>query len=103
MNRNIGRLLAVVFGLTLFLEVACLPLISSMSLQVEKACVAELTELDEEAAEKSFDLFQFLALSIHHFTNDFAVRHDHQPVFDNPRLSNVQQTPVFILHRHILI
>jgi hypothetical protein len=61
MNRNLGRLLAVLFGLTLFFEVACLPLISSYALQVEKSMVAEVDVLDEKETEKGLDLFQYCA------------------------------------------
>ncbi len=61
MNRNLGRLLAVLFGLTLFFEVACLPLISSYALQVEKSMVAEVDILDDKEAEKGLDLFHFTA------------------------------------------
>jgi len=57
MNRKFARLLAVVFGFTLLFEVACLPLLSSFSLQVEKSMFAAGTELDElDEAEKGFDL-----------------------------------------------
>jgi hypothetical protein len=66
MNRNFGRLLAVIFGLTLFFEVACLPLISTLALQVEKSVVAEFdekNEKDENDAQRAFEFFTLVSSS----------------------------------------
>ncbi len=87
MNRKFARLLAVVFGFTLFLEVACLPIVSSLSLQVEKSMFAAGTELDElEEAEKGLDLLPLFAADTFPSFSEvlvhgefFAANHSTQP------------------------
>ncbi len=63
--------MAIFFSLTLFLEVACLPLISTFSLQVEKSMVAELDEKEDNDAENPFEVFNFAHLLDHTLQYDF--------------------------------
>jgi hypothetical protein len=72
-NRTLGRLLAALFGLTLFLEVACLPLVSTFALQVEKSLVAECNEQDEKEAERTFEFFESFSPAVHHDFEELAL------------------------------
>jgi hypothetical protein len=104
MNRKLARLLAVVFGLTLFFEVACLPLLTTFSLQVEKSMVAEGGELNElEDGEKGFDFLPFFTpadfltfTEVVLFSESFAEVNS----FDAAAIAHA---PAFILHHSLRI
>lgn len=51
LNRFVGKVFAVLFGLVLLIEVGCLPLFNSLAVKFEKSLVAELA--DKEDSEKT--------------------------------------------------
>ena len=59
--RTLGRMVALGFGLTLFLQVACLPWISAYATQVEKTILAEVDELGNDESDKTIQQFQMFA------------------------------------------
>jgi hypothetical protein len=58
MNRRFGRLLVILFGLSMFLEVACLPLFTSFAFQFEKSIFAELADKEDEEKTESLGDFK---------------------------------------------
>lgn len=48
MKKILGRSLAIVFGLTMLVEVACLPLFNSLAIKFEKTVLAELTDKEDQ-------------------------------------------------------
>lgn len=59
---KVGKLIAVLFGITLLLEVAALPLVTSFATRFDKYVVAEVTESDDQEVKQREVEGPFLAI-----------------------------------------
>jgi hypothetical protein len=103
MNRKLGQLLAMIFGLTLFFEVACLPVVSTLALQVEKSVMAEVNELADKDLEKTIELFSFLAPVYFVTFSHLDAANDLQPQVVAWASETLDSAPAFILHHALRI
>ena len=95
----------VVFGMTLFFEVACLPWISACAIHMEKTVISDGTELGEKESEKDFHLdkvllpLTWLALAVQ---LNFDTPQDDASSVPSPT-TYAAKAPVFIVQRAIRI
>jgi hypothetical protein len=71
MKRKVGCLLACLFALGLFLEVAGLPMLSSLAIRFEKSVLMEASEFDQKESETAALEFTFLAIAPEYFFPSF--------------------------------
>lgn len=101
----LGRLLMVVFGLTIFFEVAVLPWASACVVNVEKTLVAGLDELDEKETEKNLDFGLLIAPMVSLLLAiefQSAAAKDYNKTVDQVR-PYADATPIFIVQRSIRV
>ena len=100
-NRKLGKVIAVIFGLCLLFEVACLPLLTSFAIQFDKTVVAEVnSETDLETFEqRTLEGIDFASLvPFKYFPLSKSLTQEQAIIRDQSR-NPILPHPVFI-HNH---
>lgn len=103
MKQKIGRILVAVFGLCLFLEVACLPALSSVAVKFDNSVLAELCELgekEETIALNSILAFAFEDLKLLQLPTVLDEDLVHAPVAD---IAPQHEIPIYLEYHSLLI
>lgn len=103
-NKKIGSSLALLFGLVLLLEVACLPLLTSFAINFDKTVVAEMSEIDQEKIEqRTLSALDFVALVAFQVFPEVDILAANLVFHHDQVRENAIPQPIFILQRSIRV